>query len=315
MLFAALFHEVDLRVKMVKIGHNDGMRPATPIPRLGFSPPVDESADIEVLGASDWLQRVAVAHMNHPTRLDFHQLILVTDGVFSHTVDFTLLHLTAPSVLAMRPGQVQRFEPATPWQGWVVIFRPESLPSKDVNLASGGRPLALDERQSQAMQTSVAQMAQDAALAHTHPLARDLLRSTLHSVLLRLDMLQALLHPPAPQHASLARCFERFRLATEEKFKHWHQVQQYAHTLGMSEKTLGRATQAMQGLSAKAFLSQRIALEAKRLLAHTTWPMGRVADELGFDEATNFVKFFKREVGCTPTDFRQQQRSSGQAAP
>jgi len=36
--------------------------------------------------------------------------------------------------------------------------------------------------------------------------------------------------------------------------------------------------------------------------------MGRVADELGFDEATNFVKFFKREVGCTPTAFRQLQR-------
>jgi AraC-like DNA-binding protein len=35
-----------------------------------------------------------------------------------------------------------------------------------------------------------------------------------------------------------------------------------------------------------------------------------IGDQLGFDEATNFVKFFRREAGLTPGAFRARQASS-----
>ena len=46
--------------------------------------------------------------------------------------------------------------------------------------------------------------------------------------------------------------------------------------------------------------------EAKRLLAHTDMPVYLIAVSLGFDEATNFAKFFRREVRRAPGEFRQQ---------
>jgi AraC-like DNA-binding protein len=48
-----------------------------------------------------------------------------------------------------------------------------------------------------------------------------------------------------------------------------HAVAGYARLLGCSEKSLGRAVQQIAGITAKQFLSQRIALEANRLLVHT----------------------------------------------
>jgi AraC-like DNA-binding protein len=33
-----------------------------------------------------------------------------------------------------------------------------------------------------------------------------------------------------------------------------------------------------------------------------------MAEKLGFEETTHFTKFFKRETGCTPTEFRQKQK-------
>jgi AraC-like DNA-binding protein len=57
-------------------------------------------------------------------------------------------------------------------------------------------------------------------------------------------------------------------------------------------------------MSAKAFISKRINLEAKRLLVHTDFPVGVIAERLGFQEATHFSKFFKRETSCTPKEFR-----------
>lgn len=62
---------------------------------------------------------------------------------------------------------------------------------------------------------------------------------------------------------------------------------------------------------AKAVITDRLVLEAKRLLAHSLLPVAGIGDQLGFGEATNFVKFFRRETGLTPGDFRAEQRSRG----
>ena len=64
-------------------------------------------------------------------------------------------------------------------------------------------------------------------------------------------------------------------------------------------QTLTRATTGVAGITAKAFIASRINLEAKRLLAHTSSSVATIADSLGFDDPSNFVKFFKRETGCT----------------
>jgi len=104
--------------------------------------------------------------------------------------------------------------------------------------------------------------------------------------------------------------FGRFRQQVEAHFSSRHRVSDYSRLVGCSEKTLTRTTLAVAGVAAKAFLARRIALEAKRLLAHTSMPIAVISDQLGFDEATNFVKFFKRCVGCVPGDFRRSHSAA-----
>ncbi|MGO8092883.1 helix-turn-helix domain-containing protein [Rhizobium leguminosarum] len=115
---------------------------------------------------------------------------------------------------------------------------------------------------------------------------------------------------PAPQgrvglHAIR---FRRFKEAVDTNFFRWHQVCDYARALDSSEKTLARATLSIAGMSAKRFIVDRISLEAKRLLAYTGLPISEISSRLGFDEATNFVKFFRRETGSTPGIFRRELR-------
>lgn len=100
--------------------------------------------------------------------------------------------------------------------------------------------------------------------------------------------------------------FRRFRHRLETDFASRHQVQHYAQALGMSDKTLSRVCVAATGMPAKAVINARLLLEAKRLLAHTAMPVQTVASQLGFDEATNFVKFFRKAGGATPLAFRKQ---------
>ena len=95
----------------------------------------------------------------------------------------------------------------------------------------------------------------------------------------------------------------------EESFKTQHQVSYYAEKMGCNAKSLTRAALDAIGLTAKDYISTRINLEAKRLLTHTTMSITVISDQLGFDESTNFTKFFKREVGQSPTDFREEHFS------
>ena len=87
----------------------------------------------------------------------------------------------------------------------------------------------------------------------------------------------------------------------------WHQVRQYAESLNCSERKLTRAALDAVGMSAKTYLTSRIMLEAKRLLAHTSSSITSIGEGLGFDETTNFIKFFKRKAGCTPSEFRRKR--------
>lgn len=286
------------------------------IPRLGFRPPAGYAFDIEVFPANEWLERVPEDHIRYPSRLDFHQLILVTHGQFEHTVDFKLESTCTGSILVMWPGQVQRFEPNKPWDGWVVIFRPEfiqataSTGSQITGFSAVDLPvqIMLGKGNFEPVRDAMAQMHQDAKLPGQMQLVGALEQAQLQALLIRLQLGGEQLQASSENDSSLPRHFRKFRQATEQRFCEWHQIALYAKALGISEKTLSRASQKVAGLSAKAYLSKRIALEAKRMLAYTSWPIAHVADKLGFDEATNFIKFFRREAGYAPSEFRKHHR-------
>jgi AraC-like DNA-binding protein len=106
--------------------------------------------------------------------------------------------------------------------------------------------------------------------------------------------------------------FRRYRTLVEREFTRWHRVALYAKELGCSEKSLSRAARDVADRSPKTILTDRIVLEAKRLLAHSLLPVANIGYEIGFSEPTNFVKFFRRETRLTPGAFRSQLSASTQ---
>ena len=46
-------------------------------------------------------------------------------------------------------------------------------------------------------------------------------------------------------------------------------------------------------------------LEIKRLLLRTDYDISEIAYKLGFNELSYFSRFFKRNTGMTPIEFRQ----------
>ncbi len=288
------------------------------IAQVRYTPPEPYRLDLEVFSIAERAKQVDMDSFRGTHRIDFHLLICVIRGKFTHTVDFTPIPCEPGSILTLRPAQTQRFDTESKWDAWFVMFRPElllplqaTMPTGDLkslgNLEALPVHFSLSDADRHAVAESIMQMHRDARINAPSPDLNVLLRHQLYALLMRLNLIR---HQQEIRNAvppmSLQR-FKRFQQLVEKNFAARHQVGHYASLLGISEKSLTRATLDAVGMTAKQFVASRINLEAKRLLAHTALPVSVIADQVGFDEATNFVKFFKREAGCSPGEFRRRQ--------
>jgi AraC-like DNA-binding protein len=248
-----------------------------------------------------------------PQRPDFHVFALVGSGTGAHEADFRGYRLGEGGVVWIRPGMVHRWSDIDACDGPLVLFRPGFLSGFTASEATAPACWHLDrQRLSLALLAAEHLDREHSAAARTPRLASPPLLSHLLAALI----LRTLPDMPASAGATSSssrhtEVFRTFRAAVEEHFTDWHHVADYAQALGYDVRTLTRATRAAAGTGAKAFLDQRVLLEAKRLLAHTDLPVSGCARRLGFRDVGNFTTFFRRQAGAPPATWRAAYGTAG----
>ena len=96
-----------------------------------------------------------------------------------------------------------------------------------------------------------------------------------------------------------------FKDLLEKNFATFKNVRTYAQKLYVSEKRLRQATSKVLGKTPKELIDARTLLEAKRLLIHGNKSIKEIGFQLGFEEPTNFIKYFKKHTNKTPVEFRE----------
>jgi len=255
----------------------------------------------------------AEAPLHRVHRIDFHVVMLFDEGPVRHMIDFAEYEAGAGDILWIRPGQVHRFSRPDAYRGTVLAMQPGFLPRATVEATGLYRydlpPLLHpDEPRLAALRASLGQLQREYEDTQTLPLSlhTSVLRHSLTAFLLRLAHLAASSAEAARQQADTT--FTLFRDAVEKGFATNHSVSAYADALGYSRRTLVRAVRAATGETPKGFIDKRVVLEAKRLLAHTDLPIGRVGAAVGFPDAANFSKFFQQHTDVTPAGFRTELR-------
>lgn len=93
----------------------------------------------------------------------------------------------------------------------------------------------------------------------------------------------------------------------EKHFRTEYKVEFYSDQLNITVKTLSRLIKDRFKVSTKALIDERRVLELKRQLKGTTKAVKTIAYEMGFDEPTNMVKYFKKHTGLTPNGFKESK--------
>ncbi len=273
---------------------------------------------VELMTLAELRLRLSARQLSETERVEFLMVLVATRGRCEHRVDFERFGLRAGHVVFVRPGQVQQWQPADGFEADLLLINPAVV-----------RPTAAASRQATMAKLRLedwpVHFKMDAdGLAAWAPLAA-LLRRELDRPLL--DGLSAAMahellvcimlslsrsatgHAPAPSVQALL--VQRLRRELEGSVNARPSVAQLARSLRVSTSTLARACKDVLGHSAKEAVDRRVALEAQRLLVHSTSTSVTIGELLGFSEPTNFVKFFRRRVGVTPEVFRRAHRLPG----
>ncbi|MGC9665650.1 helix-turn-helix domain-containing protein [Planosporangium sp. 12N6] len=275
-----------------------------------LAPAGTPAAGLDVLRLADLCRRLPPHLTGRPLRASCHVLMLFSVGRGRHAIDFVDYECRPSTLLWGRPGQVHRLIGGPGLDATVLLFTSALLPGPD----GAGDPLDLllhdpfapaswlpTGEDEEAIITEVAQLATDRErLAAGEGVPVELLRHQLAVLLVRVAALAGTTAVPRASETTVTR----FHRELAGSFAATRRVEDYAERLGVSVRTLTRACLLTCGRSAKQVIDARVALEAKRLLACGDEPVASVGRRLGFPEPTNFGRFFVRETGLTPGEFR-----------
>lgn len=270
---------------------------------------MDEIIDLgELIGARypDLVSTVPVARIRQSLpdpspmeRTHAHIVILPTAGSGTHEVDFETVPVEVGSAVHVQPGQVMRFDSEGTYEATVVVLRPSVCPP-DLFPPGAQHPVASLDDVATILGALVDDLAREAATPF--PDASILVASG--QLLLR-HLARASTGTPEPAaDSAAAELVQAFRASLEDHYRSSRSVADHARRIGTTTRTLSRATGKQLGQTPKEMIDDRVALEARRLLVHTTDPIATVGSRLGFTEATNFTKFFLRTTGRSPHQFR-----------
>jgi AraC-like DNA-binding protein len=285
------------------------------IPNIKFSPKNHKDLGIEIIELSDIYQRSNREIINFatkPHRIAFHNLLYITQGSGTHFIDFNAYSIQAGSVVFINKNQVQAFDLINQPQGKLIIFTDELLATIFSTMKT---PLFTPTHllKSYSPTFSLAKKTQDtcdALLTEIHK-EYQLLKTDLSFLNLLFSALLTKLTCVLPQsyekHLSESRAkkFIQFITLLEKNHTAIRDAKVYANMLHMTYKSLNEICKLATNQTTKQLIDSHIILEAKRKLSIEDIRVQQLADELGFNEVTNFVKYFKKNTLLTPSQFKK----------
>ena len=289
---------------------------ALPLFHLYGDPPDDQAFDfvhVETIASRssihDWTIR-AHRHRN------LFQILLIERGGGEMTCDTVRLPFAAPAAILV-PAAVAhgfRFEPGVT-EGWVVSFTED---------AAG----VMADRSGEALQRLRALAAQPvvpigddaersrlsglcADLFEEHSLAREGYRLAMRGLLVLIAVGVARLAASRERTGSVTlhpadATVAQLRALVNEHFREQRLLGFYAERLGMTVDRLNDHVKCSTGVTAGHLIRQRVLTEAKRQLVFTSQAIHEIAEELKFADPSHFARFFRKQTGTAPHEFREQ---------
>ncbi len=255
--------------------------------------------------------------LNHspfkPHLVEFYLIIMVLQGKGKHFIDFQEYEYQAGSILTIRKDQIHQFVKSEA-KGYMLLFTDDFLVSyldkleslKALNLFNellGIQKLQFEPSAFFEIIQLVERIKREYFQVNDS-YSQGVIRSELHILLTQLYRHKASLNAHIYPKKYLPEFLELQKLI-EKHCQKTLKVNDYAEMMSLTSRTLNNICHSVVKKSAKKLIDEIAITQIKRLLINTELSVKEVAYKSGFEETTNFFKYFKRHTLNTPEQFRK----------
>lgn len=246
-------------------------------------------------------------------RHDYYFILALIKGWGQHTIDFISYDITNHSIFFMRPGQVHQLSLKTGSTGYLMQFskdfyRPDNKIDQQLLLSASNKNFCeLDLKKSEKLFNVLTNI-------HTEYNEKekgyfDIIKANLRIFFIELTRYRE--NKIKPENKSTVFTQERldeFLELLENNIYMFKQVSQYANMLNLSTFQLNSMVKSTLGKTCSSLIDEHIILESKRYLLATTEQVKEIAYNLGYEDVSYFIRFFKKHTGQTPETYRTNFR-------
>ncbi|KAB2918833.1 MAG: helix-turn-helix domain-containing protein [Bacteroidetes bacterium] len=251
--------------------------------------------------------------IQHPHKHDFYLAVLFTQGTGTHEIDFTSYPVAKGAVFLMNPGQVHRWTLTDDTEGYIFFHTKEfydiTCANKRINdftffSSAGVSPFVLlnDEQLVQAEALFKRIFNQNQATDSIHKF--ETLGALCNLLYLDIEGVYSRKETVSKQSTLYLHKLNTLRQLIDLNYTLLKYPKDYAALMSISAKHLNRICIETVGKTTGDLISERLVLEAKRVLAYSDKPIKQIAEQLGFDDSAYFIRFFKKHTAQTPAKFQ-----------
>jgi AraC family transcriptional regulator, transcriptional activator of pobA len=257
---------------------------------------------------------------NEAHRHSYYELLFFERGTGKHMIDFDTYEISGKSFHFVSAGQVHALSRSEDTQGYVIAFSKEFLilNGTDANILydfpafnkTGDPFIALKDNDFIEVEALVKNM--EEVFKRDEPYKEKMLGAFISILLFKCKPLFKKDSGGKLPDALSGQLMQKFNKLVEEKFVELHKVSDYADLLNVSPNYLSETIKKVSGKTAGEQIQDRLILEAKRLLLHSSISAKEVSYQLNFNDPSYFSRFFKTNTGMSPEEFRKQIREKYQ---
>lgn len=246
-------------------------------------------------------------------------MIWFKKGVGKHSVDFKTYDVFDNAIFFVAPNQVHYFDENMDYEGVLIHFNELFLvqhqspmefflncnlfnnPFQQPSCCIGtGIDNVLDNYIAQVQQESENEDSFGKEL-----ILKNHLQSFLIHIQRRKNQFERAVNPMSTLFDEKRMQLVKFVNLIDENYKKDYSVAKYARLIHISSRSLSDLTQQQVNKTPSQMIQERITLEAQRRLLYSDLNISQVGYRLGFDDASYFVKYFKKHTGISPSEFRK----------
>jgi len=252
--------------------------------------------------------------LHHAHRHSFFHLVLFTKGSGTHTIDFDRFTVRPFEIYFMIPGQVHSWHFEGETDGYIINFSDSLFRSFLLNPHYLERFPFFGGISEQCICQIPKQQHEKLIPLFEEILAHKLSGSDTDIDMIRLLLMQLFLTVEKSCKGNNKKTIPQQKQATLRSFRrlidqHYLDLKlpkEYADLLYVTPNHLNALCQDLLGKTAGELIRDRILPEAKRLLTNGSMTIAEISHSLNFLDNSYFNRFFKKNVGSTPDDFRKK---------